>query len=245
MGATIILASRTMKKMVEVKEELLKLYPDSKGTLIIDQPLDTSDFENVIQFSKWFTKHFKQLDFLVNNAGTLYTPPYDSFDPKNPQTSKQGYDLAFATNYMGHFLLTQLLLPILIQTSKSRIVNIASSAHCTVSGSDLTCQQIPGGLGSPVASQPCKTLTQWVSTYGNNKTAMLMHAKETQNEINKSTTSTDLKVFFSLFYPIFILIFSLSQTLSHTLFHLINSFSLVVLVLPQLVWFLMDHLVDS
>lgn len=183
-----------MKKMIEIKEEFLKLYPDSKGTLIIDQVLDTSDFDNVIDFAKWFTKNFKQLDFLVNNAGTLYTPPYDTFDPKNPQTSKQGYDLAFATNYLGHFLLTQLLLPILITTPKSRILNVASSAHVTVSGSDLICKQIAGGLAAPIASRPCQTLTEWVSTYGNNKTAMLIQAKETQNEINKLKIPTDLKV---------------------------------------------------
>jgi NAD(P)-dependent dehydrogenase (short-subunit alcohol dehydrogenase family) len=194
MGATVILASRTPKKMEETKSEISKLYPDSPGTLVADQVLETSDLDSVVQFVKWFRTNYSQLHFLVNNAGTLYTPPHDSFDPQHPPTSKQGYELAFVTNYLGHFLLTQELLPTLLNTPKARVVNVASSAHLSVDGSDLVCQSVAGGLGAPVASRPCEKLSQWLSAYGNNKSAMLIHAKETQIEIDKLTSTTDLKV---------------------------------------------------
>lgn len=196
MGATVILASRTPKKMEETKLEITKLFPDSKGTLIAEQPLDTSDLDNVVSFVQWFQSKYSHLHYLINNAGTLYTPPHDTFDPKNPPTSKQGFELAFVTNYLGHFLLTQLLMPSMLKStvSKARIVNIASSAHITVDGSDLNCQPGPNGLTSPIASRPCEKMSQWLSAYGNNKSAMLIHTKETQLELNQIKTSTDLKV---------------------------------------------------
>ena len=196
MGATVILASRTPKKMEETKLEILKLYPDVKGTLVVEHKLDTSDLENVVSFVQWFQSKYSQLHYLVNNAGTLYTPPHDTFDSKNPPTSKQGYELAFVTNYLGHFLLTQLLMPSMLQSTiaKARIVNIASSAHITVDGSDLNCQPGPNGLTSPIASRPCQKMSQWLSAYGNNKSAMLIQTKETQLEINQMRTSTNLKV---------------------------------------------------
>lgn len=200
MGATVILASRTPKKMEETKQDILKLCPNSPGKLVAEQKLDTSDLDDVVQFAKWFNSKYQELQFLVNNAGTLYTPPHDTFDPQHPPTSKQGYELAFVTNYLGHFLLTQLLLPTLLKTPKSRIVNIASSAHMTVDGSDLNCKPSAGGLAAPVASRPCEKMSQWLSAYGNNKSAMLIHTKETQLEIDRMKTSTDLKVTFLTFH---------------------------------------------
>jgi NAD(P)-dependent dehydrogenase (short-subunit alcohol dehydrogenase family) len=215
MGATVILASRTPKKMEETKAEILKLYPDSIGTLVAEQKLDTADLDNVVSFVQWFRSKYRQLHYLVNNAGTLYTPPHDTFDPKNPPTSKQGYELAFVTNYLGHFLLTQLLIPTMLQlpaTSKARIVNVASSAHVTVDGSDLNCQPSPNGLTSPIASRPCEKMSQWLSAYGNNKSAMLIHTKETQLELNQME-KTNVKVQFTIFSSFFSLRTSRSSPL--------------------------------
>lgn len=226
MGATVILASRTPKKMEETKEEIVKLYPNSPGSLITEQTLDTADLENVCRFAKWFLSKYQELHFLVNNAGTLYTPPYDTFDPQHPPTSKQGYELAFATNYLGHFLLTQVLLPTLLKTPKARIVNVASSAHLAVDGTDLDCQPIAGGLAAPVASRPCEKMSQWLSAYSNNKSAMIIHAKETQLEIDRMKISTDLKVRFFLF---------------SSCHHLLRCSLLVPVSLPQ-EWYLTDHL---
>jgi NAD(P)-dependent dehydrogenase (short-subunit alcohol dehydrogenase family) len=180
MGATVVLASRTQKKIIETKAELLAACPASKGQLITDGTLDTSDFRSVVEFAKWVRANFKEIEFLVNNAGTIYVPPADTFDPQNPPTSKQGYELAFSTNYLGHFLLTELLLP-LLRGPSSRILHVGSTAHLTVDGSDLRIPPSSDGsaaLPTPKAARPCSTMTDWVRAYGNNKLAMLLHAKE-------------------------------------------------------------------
>lgn len=68
-----------------------------------------------------------RLDALFNNAGVMF-PPISSF-------TKHGHDLQFGTNVLGHFYLTQLLLPILLESAKSssdgkvRVINVSSSAH--------------------------------------------------------------------------------------------------------------------
>lgn len=129
------------------------------------------------------------MDILVNNAGIVYLPS-QPFDPKNPPTSKQGYDAAFATNYLGHFLLTELLLPTLKKTPQARVLSVASTAHLTVSGNDLLCI---GGLG-PKCAPPVKTSAAYFGAYGNNKMAQMMHAQHLQREINEDKDANGLKV---------------------------------------------------
>jgi NAD(P)-dependent dehydrogenase (short-subunit alcohol dehydrogenase family) len=52
MGATVILASRTKSKTLEVAEEIRKANPDSKGHLVVEQALDTSDLDSVVEFAR-------------------------------------------------------------------------------------------------------------------------------------------------------------------------------------------------
>lgn len=52
MGATVILASRTKTKTIEIAEEIRKSNPESTGKLITDQSLDTSDLDSVVEFAR-------------------------------------------------------------------------------------------------------------------------------------------------------------------------------------------------
>ncbi len=69
------------------------------------------------------TSRWSRLDVLVNNAGTYQ---------KNRHLTKEGIEMTFAVNYLGPFLLTNLLLPILRKSPEARIVTVASSAHLDV-----------------------------------------------------------------------------------------------------------------
>lgn len=60
------------------------------------------------------------MNILINNAGVGF-----------PVTKRDvnGHDINFKTNHMGHFLLTNLLMDLIISTKQSRIINVSSSAH--------------------------------------------------------------------------------------------------------------------
>ncbi|KAF7302622.1 hypothetical protein HMN09_00896700 [Mycena chlorophos] len=85
--------------------------------------LDLADLGSIKRAAEEFTRKEKQLNVLFNNGGVM-RPPVDML-------TKQGYDLQFGTNVLGHFYLTKLLLPTLITTAKdsgkpARVVNTSS-----------------------------------------------------------------------------------------------------------------------
>eukprot|EP00916_Digyalum_oweni_P006189 GHVL01010687.1.p1 GENE.GHVL01010687.1~~GHVL01010687.1.p1 ORF type:complete len:149 (+),score=23.58 GHVL01010687.1:495-941(+) len=84
--------------------------------------LDLADLQSVKDFSSEIAKNKYSIDYLVNNAGVMMIPTYTE--------TKQGHEMQFGTNHLGHFLLTKLLIPQL--SNRSRIVNLASIAHLNV-----------------------------------------------------------------------------------------------------------------
>ena len=95
---------------------------------------------------------------------------------------------------MGHFLLTELLLPLLKKTPHSRVLNIASSVHLQVNGEAL---RPPGDGTQPHAARSdIYTTRHWIDSYGNSKLAQILHMRELQAAIDKDP-STDLKVILS------------------------------------------------
>ncbi|KAJ4466343.1 NAD-P-binding protein [Lentinula lateritia] len=88
--------------------------------------LDLQDLLSIKSAVIEFQNQQSRLDILFNNAGVMM-PPIEA-------TTTTGYDLSFATNVLGHFYLSKLLLPIMIQTAQntatpSRIVNTSSGSH--------------------------------------------------------------------------------------------------------------------
>ena len=82
-----------------------------------------SDLDIVRQFANKMNSKLSRLDLLVNNAGIMMCPLW---------RTKQGFEMQFGTNHLGHFLLTNLLLDLLKKTNKSRIVNVSSLAHTCI-----------------------------------------------------------------------------------------------------------------
>lgn len=86
---------------------------------LVQMLLDLSSMESVSRFVAAFLAKGLKLDILVLNAGVMMSP-YG--------TTKEGLELQFGTNHIGHFLLVKLLMPLIIE-SKTRIVIVSSAAH--------------------------------------------------------------------------------------------------------------------
>lgn len=94
---------------------------ETSSHLITVEELDLTSFENITKFANRILHSYTSIYGLVNNAGIFYNPP---------TLTEDNFDITYQTNYLGHFLLTLLLLPLLRRhPSGSRIVNIASEAH--------------------------------------------------------------------------------------------------------------------
>ncbi len=102
MNATVILACRDAIKTNLVMEELKE---NTKNKNIEFVKLDLSDLKSVKEFSDEFHKKYEKLDILVNNAGVMGIP--------ERKLTKDGFEMQFGTNVIGHFYLTQLLTDLL------------------------------------------------------------------------------------------------------------------------------------
>jgi NAD(P)-dependent dehydrogenase (short-subunit alcohol dehydrogenase family) len=115
----VIMACRNIKKAEGTKSEILKIVPNADIEII---ELDLNSLTSVRSFSKSFCKKFRQLNYLVENAGIMI-PPFTK--------TKDGFESQLGVNYLSHFLLTNLLLPTLNLTEGARIVTTSSIAHKT------------------------------------------------------------------------------------------------------------------
>ena len=113
----VIMACRNMEKAEEAKAKILCVYPNAK---ISPMKIDTSSLVEVRKFAEEFQKQYHQLDLLINNAGIMMSPY---------KVTEDGFENQFATNYIGHFALTGLLLPLLTSTACSRIISLSSLSY--------------------------------------------------------------------------------------------------------------------
>ena len=190
LGATVVLASRNEAKSLQVIKEIEAEYPSSKGSMVFETPIDTGSLESVKQFAQWFLSKYRELHILVNNAGIHYVSYSETVakGAKDKYKSVDGYDKAFATNYLGHFLLTKLLTPVMLKTEQEsgkggRIINVASSYHAQSDGTMLDSNE-DGSLVPLAARSDINTNKHRIRAYSNNKLAQVLHAKELQKQIN-------------------------------------------------------------
>ncbi len=108
---------RNEAKALAVKNEIIA----STGNEKIDTYIfDLSSIEEVRSISEKIKLKYPVIDVLINNAGMVY--------PKR-LVSADGYELTFALNHLGHFLLTNLLIESIIAAPHGRIINLSSLAH--------------------------------------------------------------------------------------------------------------------
>ncbi|MDX1348813.1 MAG: oxidoreductase [Putridiphycobacter sp.] len=113
----VVMACRNESKATQAMARIEKKVPTAKLSFI---PLDLMDLSSVRAFATTFLKDFDRLDLLINNAGIMI-PPF--------QKTKDGFESQFGVNYLGHFLLTGLLMDVLNNTANARIVTLSSKAH--------------------------------------------------------------------------------------------------------------------
>jgi NAD(P)-dependent dehydrogenase (short-subunit alcohol dehydrogenase family) len=118
-GARVVLACRNMEKgraaLAEVAAAATGPEPELEG-------LDLADLSSVRSFADKFRATHDHLDLLINNAGVMASPR---------RLTKDGFELHLGTNHLGHFALTNLVLPVM-EGRHARVVTLSSNAHKTV-----------------------------------------------------------------------------------------------------------------
>jgi NAD(P)-dependent dehydrogenase (short-subunit alcohol dehydrogenase family) len=114
-GARVIMASRNTEKGEAAADEIRASSPDAELEV---RELDLASLASVRAFAEGFGE--QRLDLLINNAGVMASPYAKTID---------GFELQLATNHLGHFALTGLLLGKLLATPHARVVTISSTAH--------------------------------------------------------------------------------------------------------------------
>jgi NAD(P)-dependent dehydrogenase (short-subunit alcohol dehydrogenase family) len=116
-GAEIIIPARSIEKANQAIARIKSEVSDAK---LIAALLDLSSMASVRSFANHVMENFpgQSLDLLINNAGVMAIP--------QRELTEDGYERQFATNYLGPFLLTALLFPLMKKQNGTRIVTVAS-----------------------------------------------------------------------------------------------------------------------
>ena len=115
-GSHIIVHGRNRERGLEVVNEIER---EGIGSAKF-YAADLASFDQVREFAETILRDYDRLDVLINNAG-IHLAPEDG-----RQVSADGHELTFAVNYLSGFLLTRMLLPRIIASAPSRIVNVSS-----------------------------------------------------------------------------------------------------------------------
>jgi NAD(P)-dependent dehydrogenase (short-subunit alcohol dehydrogenase family) len=113
----VILACRNASKAEAARQELMDAAPEAE---VLIRALDLSSFDSIRSFAATIEKEFPVVDVLINNAGIM--PPKEEY-------TRDGFEMQFGVNYLGHFMLTHLLLPALARAPKARIIHVSSLGH--------------------------------------------------------------------------------------------------------------------
>ena len=116
-GAHTVLAVRNLDKGDEAVERIKAASPNATVTL---QQLDLTSLDNIRAAADELRAKFGRIDLLINNAGVMYT---------DKATTKDGFELQFGTNHLGHFALTGQLLDHMLPVEGSRVVTVSSVGH--------------------------------------------------------------------------------------------------------------------
>ena len=116
-NARLVLFCRNLEKAEGAREEIVAR---SHNEAVEFLRCDLSSLSSVKQAADEFRSKYSSLHILINNAGSMSL---------EREVSADGFERTFATNYVGHFLLTQLLLETMKASAPARIINVSSVGH--------------------------------------------------------------------------------------------------------------------
>lgn len=158
-GATVVLAVRDAEKGRQAAARI-------SGDVTV-QELDLTSLESVRAAAADLHGTHTGIDLLINNAGVMYPPK---------QTTRDGFELQFGTNHLGHFAFTGLVLDLLLPVQGSRVVTVSSLAHrarAAIQFDDLQSERDYSR----------------VAAYGQSKLANLMFTYELQRRLGSLSTT--------------------------------------------------------
>ncbi|KAG6490382.1 hypothetical protein ZIOFF_051678 [Zingiber officinale] len=178
-GAHVIIAARNMQAANEVKQRIVDEIPSAKIDII---QLELGSLKSVRACAEKFLSMNLPLNLLINNAGIMFCPY---------TLTEDGIEMQFATNHLGHFLLTDLLLEKMKSTAKStgiegRIVNVSSLAHVNT---------YPEGIRFDKIND--KDTYNDKLAYGQSKLANVLHA----NELARRLQAEDANITVNSLHP--------------------------------------------
>lgn len=119
-GATVLLHGRSRERLEATFEEVRNETGSEKLRYYL---ADLSSLEEARELAGRIFSDEERLDVLVNNAGII---------AQERKEGEEGYELTFTVNYLSHFLLTSLLLPLLEDSAPARVVNVASAGQSPI-----------------------------------------------------------------------------------------------------------------
>lgn len=159
-GYHVVMACRNTSKGDQAKAQILAELPSA---VLEVMAIDLSDASSITAFAQEFKETYQHLDLLINNAGVLFN---------TPKRNSDGLEMQFATNHLGHFLLTSLLIDQMPDRPSSRVVSLSSIAHkkSEIYFDDLNCE----------------SQTKWDAPYAQSKLACLIFADELHRRLQQA-----------------------------------------------------------
>ncbi|GAA2896215.1 short-chain dehydrogenase [Actinoplanes cyaneus] len=158
-GASVVLAVRDAGKGRQAAARMT-------GDVTV-QELDLTSLDSVRTAAAALRSRLGRLDLLINNAGVMYTPK---------QSTRDGFEMQFGTNHLGHFALTGLLLDLMLPVPGSRVVTVSSTGHRIRAGIHFDDPQWERSYSR-------------VGAYGQSKLANLMFTYELQRRLTPHGTT--------------------------------------------------------
>lgn len=164
-GARLWLACRSLNNTQPAIDDIKRATGNDAVEFL---PLDLSDLDSVRECGERFVALGQPLHVLINNAGVA----------GQRGITRQGFELHFGVNHLGHFLLTNLLLDTLKKSAPARIVIVSSKSHTDAKGIDFDAlrQSTPSIMGLP--------------EYAVSKLANVLHARELARRLEGTGVTT-------------------------------------------------------
>jgi NAD(P)-dependent dehydrogenase (short-subunit alcohol dehydrogenase family) len=165
-GAHVVLAVRNVDKGNDAVNRIKAKSPDA---VVAVQELDLTSLESVRKAAEQLRADHPRIDLLINNAGVMYVP--------TRETTKDGFEMQFGTNHLGHFALTCQLLDNMSQVDGSRVVTVSSVGHRILARIHFDDLQLERKYNR-------------IESYGQSKLANLLFTYELQRRLKRKGAST-------------------------------------------------------